>query len=293
MRARSLPRLVPARLALLAAASCAAPPPAGVPWPLAPSGWRTDPAWHDGRAEVCTYEATRTIYGLERRFVATAYTNKQRMDERTTTKAEGDAAGVEVFKHHWSERVPTERYDYDLSTATFTRTADLAPYKLTAATQEDCGASFKLLWREGERLAWLESVYLPGAGLREGALDARGVACEDALTLVLRDFPFEGATAGTSFPLALVPSQRSTRSVPFAPRAARVRYGGREPLALPAGALDAHRLVLEDAAGAALATYWFAADGTAPWLHALVRYEGPDGLSYRLRSLAREAYWER
>lgn len=289
-------RLVP--LALLASA-CTTNEVSSVPWPQRAEGWRTDPAWYDGKAEKCVYDATCTIYGVERRYDAMAYTNKQAMDEATTTKAADNAARrVEVFKHHWSERVPTENYDYDFSTATFTRTDDLAPYKLTAATQEDCGASFKQLWRDGRNLRWLESVYFPGTGLREGSLAAGGVLLGDALTLVLRDFPFETATPESLHELRLVASQRSTRPVPFEPMERRVRYDGPEVLELPIGTVLAQRLTLLGPSGGpgadvVQATYWFAAEADAPWLHALVRYEDPEGRAYRLRSLERSAYWER
>ena len=113
--------------------------------------WRTDRTWHDGLAEKCTYQAQRTIYGTARSFEAIAYTNKENVDTQTSCKSK-TAEGVEMFKHHWSERVPTEKYDYDFSTMSYTRAADMAAYKLSAATQEDCGASFKEVWRDGERL---------------------------------------------------------------------------------------------------------------------------------------------
>ncbi len=275
------------------APSPALPAAQGWPLPTESEGWRTDPVWWDGLAEKCVYDATRSIYGQAREYRATAYTNKQQMDARTTTKSSSDT-GVECFKHHWSERVPTERYDYDFSTATFTRTGDLKPFKLTAATQEDCGASFKSAWRDGRKLHWVESVYFPDAGFEEGELDAADdLHFTDALTLLLRDYPFE--TAGGEVPaiqLALVPSQRDTHSVPFAPVKHEVRYGGRETLELPVGTVDAHRLELASGSGV-VARYWFAADGGAPWLHALVRYEGPGGVTFRLRSIERTAYWRR
>ncbi len=286
-------------LALLAAlaltTSCApADPVNAVPdspaWPVGDGGWRTDPAWWDGLAEKCVYDATRSIYGVAREYRATAYTNKQQMDPRTTTKADG-GEGVECFKHHWSERVPTENYDYDFSTATFSRTSDLAPFKLTAATQEDCGASFKTMWRDGASLRFLESVYFPGGGVSEGHIrkGSDEVLLEDALTLVLRDYPFD---APRTIALRLVPSQRDTHRVPFEPVRREVRYGAREALELPVGTVDAHRLELVDG-DRVQARYWFAADGSAPWLHALVRYEGPGGVTFRLRSIERTAYWRR
>jgi hypothetical protein len=269
-----------------------------LPWKLRPDSWRTDAAWYDGQAEKCVYEATRTIYGTERKYLATAYTNKQQMDPATTVKAAGDDGGerVEVFKHHWSERVPTENYDYDFSTVSFTRTGDLLPFKLIAATQEDCGASFKQVWRDEKgELRWLESVYHPGAGLREGRLDGE-VLFEDALTLVLRDFPFGGGKGRDSTHLRILRSQKSPRSVSFEPGTSTVRFLGKETLELPVGSVEAFHLGVVSKRSYASPPgphYWFAADGSAPWLHALVQYEAPDGTTYRLKSLERTAYWER
>jgi hypothetical protein len=271
---------------------------AALPWRLPDEGWRTDRVWYDGQAEKCVYEATRTIYGVERRYLATAYTNKQHMDPGTTTKSAnpGGRGGVEVFKHHWSERVPTENYDYDFSTASFVRTDDLGPFKLTASTQEDCGASFKQVWRAGRRLAWLESVYFPGAGLREGRIGRLDVCFEDALPLVLRDYPFDGDEEGAEGKgggrrrLRVVPSQKSTHSVPFEPVTMELVPRGPETLELPVGSVDAFRLDLVAEGGERpRASFWFARDG----LHPLVRYEGPEGVTYRLRSVERTAYWER
>lgn len=261
--------------------------PAG---PLDETGWRTDRAWYDGLAEKCTYEATRTIYALERSYVATAYTNKERASSKVTVKDDG--GDVEVFKHHWSERVPTENYDYDFSTMTYTRASDLTPFKLTASTQDDCGASFKELWRDGGRLRYLESVYFPGTGRRDGIVrgDADDVVLADALTLTLRDFPFD---APRDLELTVVPSQKSTKPVPYDPEKRVARHAGRQTLQLPVGAVDAHRIDLVRPDRSVEASYWFAADGTAPWLHALVQYEGPEGITYRLKTIERTAYWRR
>ncbi len=278
----------------LALTSCGGSQPIGapgVPWQLRVDSWRTDPVWDDGLAEVCVYAATRTIYGVPRDYEATVYTNKQHMDLSTTTKASG-AGGVEVFKQHAAERVPTENYDYDFSTATFTVTRNLAPYKLTAATQEDCGASFKQVWRDGAQLRWSESVYFPGAGMAEGLLARDDAQFVDALPLVLRDFPFE-ASPGEGIVMWLVPSQKDTHRVPFEPVACEVVHIGEEVCELPLGQLEAHHLRVTAEGGGLVGDYWFAADGGAPLLHALVRYEGPDGQSYRLSSLGRRAYWER
>lgn len=261
-----------------------------LPWVIQESGWRSDPAWHDGQAEKCVYAATRSIYGVERRYLAVAYTNKQAMDPRTSTKSV-DGTGIEVFKHHWSERVETENYDYDFSTASFTTSDRFQPFKLTVGTQEDCGASFKQVWREAQQLRSFESVYFPGAGIRSGQLERQDIVFEDALPLVLRDFPFEQQGAHE---LWVVPSQKSTKRVPFAPELRRVVARGEERLELPIGEMLGQRLDLLDATSGELeASYWFASDGSPPLLHALVRYEGAGGVSYALKSHLRTAYWER
>ncbi len=259
-----------------------------LPWLLREASWRTDRVWYDGLAEKCVYQATRTIYGRERTFEASAYTDKERADPDTTVKTEA-RDGLEVFKHHWSERVPTEHYDYDFSTSCYVRTEDLGCFKLTAATQEDCGASFKEIWRDDSAFSFFESVYFPDGGRKEGRIAERTAVFEDALPLVLRDFPFE---KGRSFVLAVIPSQKDVRAVPFEPAPMTVSCAGSETLDLPCGKVDAFRIELSSGEEER-ARYWFAAEGAAPWLHALVRYEGPHGVTYRLSSIERTAYWHR
>ena len=260
--------------------------------PVAPAAptWRDDPVWHDGLAEKCVYEASRTLYDVPRSYLATAYTDKELADPRTSVKTEAKD-GIAVFKHHWSERAPTENYDYDYSTMTYTRADDLSPFKLTAATQEDCGASFKEAWREGQTIRWFDSVYFPDGGRREGKLEvAPNLAFADALTLVLRDFDFDRRTERK---LLVIPSQRDTHRAPFEPRERVVRHVGESEIELPIGRVRAHELELGDTRGKVEARYWFASEGRPPWLHVLLRYEGVDGVAFRLKSHERVAYWKR
>jgi hypothetical protein len=239
------------------------------------------------------YEATRTIYGKERRYEATAHTNQEDADPASTVKSDAvkseSGALVRVFKHHWSERVPTENYDYDFSTMSYTKADDLSAWKITAASQEDCGASFKEAWLADGRFAWSESVYLPGAGRREGTLQ-REVVFFDALPLVLRGYDFEKRG---ELELAVVPSLKSNGPSSWKAERRRVRYAGESVEKLPIGEVRAHKLDLVEEDGTHEASFWFAADGKAPMLHALVRYEGPFGVSYRLKSHVRGAYWKR
>lgn len=281
---RALPMLGASLGGLLLA--CAALAPSSAP---TGDAWRTDRAWHDGLAEKCVYAATRTIYGKVRSYEATAYTNKEQVDPATTCKSRTDV-GIEMFKHHWSERVPTEKYDYDFSTMTYTSVADMSAYKLSAATEEDCGASFKEAWRDGQRLKWLDSVYFPDGGRREGAVKDGDAVFFDALTLRLRDFDFAGKK---DLKLRVVPMQKDTHQVSFEPLARTVKYVGTSTIEVPLGKLGCHELALQDEQGTTEARFWFAADGNAPLLHALVRFEGPQGITYALKSHERTAYWKR
>ncbi|MBL8857058.1 MAG: hypothetical protein JNL28_00955 [Planctomycetes bacterium] len=273
-------------VALLWACTTLASPPRA---PLPGEAFRNDRIWYDGLAEKCVYDATRTIYGEVRRYEATAYTNKENVDLATTAKSKTDQ-GVEMFKHHWAERVPTERYDYDFSTMSYTRVADMAAYKLTAATQEDCGASFKEVWRDGERLKWLDSVYFPDGGRREGTLKNGAAVFFDALTLRLRAYDF---VQHPDLELLVIPMQKDTHRVSFEPLKRTVRFVKTGEIEVPLGKVAAHELALVDEQGQVEARYWFAVDGTAPMLHALVRFEGPQGITYALKSHQRTAYWKR
>ncbi|MBM3976116.1 MAG: hypothetical protein FJ299_03900 [Planctomycetes bacterium] len=249
-----------------------------------------DPVWHDGRAEKAVYAASDEIYGRERSYEATCYTNLEHVDTRTTVKRE--SGGLAVLKHHWSERVPTENYDYDYSVSSYLRADGLAPFKLSVGTQEDCGASFKQLWpapQGGWR--WLESVYFPDGGLREGRLPAApGMALFDALPCLLRAYPFD---APREIALRLLPSQRSPRRCEWDPIEARVVYGGRERVEVGLGELEAHRLDVLDADRATLATYWMDVRAAAPWLHVMLASSGPGARTSALQSLERTKYWER
>ena len=87
--------------------------------------------------------------------------------------------------------------------------------------------------------------------------------------------------------------QRETDRIDWEPRPYRLVPRGRETVDVPAGAIDCWRIDLLRGRSTEVASYWFAADGSAPLLHALVRYEDATGVSFELVSLDRYPYWER
>jgi hypothetical protein len=91
----------------------------------------------------------------------------------------------------------------------------------------------------------------------------------------------------------MIPTQKDTHQDSFEPLERKIRYAGRSSQELPIGTIDAHELELVTPKGNVEARFWFDAETSAPRLHVLVRYEGPQGVTYRLRSLERKAYWDR
>jgi hypothetical protein len=261
-----------------------APAPEGRPG----GSWRTDPIWYEGKAEWALYDAVRPIYGVERRYEATLFTNKQSMDPETTTKASG-SGGVEVFKHNLSEMIPTAHYTYRFVTTSFVETGSLAPYKVVASTQEDCGASYRQFVVDRGRVKARQFCYFPGAG--EGMTEyvaPKRLAFHDALSLTLRDFPFDAPEKTT---LDLVPDQTDTHETSLVAANATVEYVGRETVTVPFGALDTHHLRVTHPrdGGTTTSDFWFAAD--PEMLHVMVKYAGPYGVRYELKKHGWWAYW--
>ncbi len=256
--------------------------------------WRTDPVWYDGQAELADYNATRIIYGQHRDYVARIMVNKEKASPRTFTKA-ADDQGREVFKLHVRDDPPTEKYTYHFSTMAYIGTDDLKSLKLDMGSQEDCGASMKLVVNHNGELNWKQYSYFPNEGWREGEMDdpPANLVFKDAMPLVLRGYPFDEPR---DIDLAVLPDQKTTKWSPMRPKRMTVRYVGRETLDLPIGSVDAHHLRLvprgwkgQDAyKSREHVDYWFAADPAMR--HVMVRYDS-QGQTYRLQSLKRGAYW--
>lgn len=255
--------------------------------------WRDDPVWHDGKAECAVYDAVRVIYGEPRAYQARLYTNKEMADPVTKTKS-SDSRGREVFKHHLREDAATENYAYHFSTMVYVGAADLKSLKIDIGSQEDCGATFKQFVNHAGTLQWHQFSYFPDEGHCSGSYSPpANLAYHNALSLVLRGYPFDEPR---EVEIALVADQTSNRLTPAEPLpgAGTIRYVGREALVLPVGTVDAHHLRVT--AGQQTHDYWFAARGEGgaglAGLHIMVQYEGPGGLSYKLRGVDRRAYWE-
>ncbi|MEM1212013.1 MAG: hypothetical protein AAGI68_06900 [Planctomycetota bacterium] len=267
--------------------------PASAPAVAGPSGldnaWARDAVWNDGQVEDARYAATRLIYGAPRTFTARLFTNAEDYAPSTTTKANwrGGGSPLRVFKHHAREDVPTENYTYHFSTMAYVGIDGRTPVKVEMGSNEDCGATFKSAVVDGSSLRWFQSSYFPEEGVDGGRVELSAespVVFHDALTLVLRGFPFE---APADLQLRVVPEATTTKWSPVQPIAATVRLSGKTTLELPIGTVEAYELEVAYEDGRQ-ERYWFHADAAKQ--HVLV---AADTLTQRLRleSLRRWAYW--
>ncbi len=258
--------------------------------------WRSDPIWYAGKAEYSVYEATRPIYGSTRTFDAVAIINKQIMDPKTGTKTSDweRKNQTEVFKQNVREVIPTDNYDYKYLTTSFIRTDTLDAWKMTMSSQEDCGATFKEYRRNGKYINGLQMSYFPDEGHQQKRISAPNgrFQFQDALSLTLRDYDFDAATH-PEMTLQLLPDQTHTHLTSMDAVDAVVTYEGLESLALPIGEIDAHHLKVDAGDVGGISEYWFAADGGSDWLHVMVQYQGPYGVTYHMKSHQWWAYWER
>jgi hypothetical protein len=253
--------------------------------------WRTDAAWHEGKAEWALYDAVRSIYGVPRSYEATIFTNREHLDPATGTKTlDHRAAGaVAVFKHTVSEIIPTENYTYRFLTSLHVQATSPGVVGLTMSSQEDCGSTFKRFTVRGGRVRADSYCYFPGAGERHVEYDGEP-EFHDAMLLTLRDRIADEIVPEAR--LTLVADQTDIHATEPRPDSATLRYLGKEDVTVPFGRLLTHHFRIEHAAdgGVTQSDYWLAAD---PGLrHVAVRYRGPYGVEYRLKKLGWWAYWD-
>lgn len=246
----------------------------------AQTSWKDDPIWYDGLVEKAVYDAQRVIYGRPRSHELVIFTNKEQHDLATLTKSDKSTETVEVFKHNHIEVVPTPNYDYKFATTSHLQTDNLTLTRLDASSQEFCGTSFKQYLRTADGTwEYFAFSYFPEEGRRTAQVRQadQPVVAEDSLPLFVRSFPFDNPQDQS---IALLPTQKSNKHVPYEPINATLRYAGEED--------DAHKVELV-VDGNVRGTYWLAKDRQ----HVMTRYEGADGTKLILKSLDRVDYWTR
>ena len=143
-------RLVASSLlvALALAGPRATAPSQGRPGPAGSFG--EDPAWDDGKAELCVYDAEEIVEGEKRRFEATSIVVAELFDPTTMVKKDDfELSFVPVLKCNWFLSVPTGVYRYQQMASLFLRRSDLLAMKVAFSSQEWCGTTFAE-WRRDQ-----------------------------------------------------------------------------------------------------------------------------------------------
>ncbi|MCA9255983.1 MAG: hypothetical protein KDA33_10115 [Phycisphaerales bacterium] len=247
------------------------------------------PAWDDGLAELCYYDAVDFIYGEPRSYTRVMLMNREWLnpDEMVKTESIKDASSLPVFKMNLIEEIPTQNYNYRYTVTTFLGRPGLRLEKLAASSQEWCGVTFKRLTRHADGLALDTYSYF------EGEADRRWTLAPDASV-----YPVEAvfalarqvASTGEAMRLQLLPKMRSTHtSEPALTACALSREASGRRVSTPFGDSQTHRITLAEASGTWIATY----DVEAAAPYRIVRYEDRDKLRLRLRFAERRAYWDR
>lgn len=253
--------------------------------------WAMNSLWDDGKAEVAIYDAERVVYGKPRSFEYVYILVKEDFNKefqvKTDTYDRDDL--YPVMKANLFCRIPTDAYPYHYLTSVFYKRENPGEvHKLTNTSQEWCGNTAKSFVDKGKNYQFDYQSYWDGQG-NGSARVAGGVWFEDQLSYTLRTLNF---AEGLTFDQVLYPSQISSKAIVPQAEAAQftVTKAAPEELAeLPAGLIrQPWKISVSRAEGPDL-NYWINGEGE----NLLLKMNSTDGRSLTLKSVTRDAYWER
>ena len=269
---------------LLVSVTCNQSPPS-YPYAteLKTSQWAMNSLWDDGLAEVATYQTSRHVYGIPRVFESILITVKEDFTPQYYVKADFPSAvdSLAVFKLNVISTIPTENYDYHYLTSIFvTRKNPIHLIKLTVASQEWCGNTFKEVRNWNGLFQFIFHSYFDGEGDGSLDLDFRiGDLLEDQLALTLRSLPFE---EGYCWDTRIMDSLVTNRIQPLPQwRRAQIRVDGLETLG------DRQTWNVNVQRDGLSQHFWF--EETYP--HIMVQFTSSDGRELKLKHLSRRKYW--
>lgn len=245
--------------------------------------WAMNSLWDDGLAEVATYQTTRHVYGVPRSFESVLITVKEDFSRQYYVKADfpDTVNSLAVFKLNVVATIPTENYNYHYLTSIFvSRKSPAHLIKLTNASQEWCGNTFKEIQNLNGLLKFIFHSYFDGEGDGSLALDFRiGDLLEDQLPLTLRSLPFE---EGYRLYTRILDSLVTNRIQPIPQwRDAQITVVGLEPL----GARRTWNVSVQR--DGLSQNFWF--DEIYP--HIMVQFTSSDARELKLKTISRRKYW--
>lgn len=251
------------------------------------SDWGLDPVWDDGRAEVATYEAARTVYQQPRRFETVLITVKEDFTKAFYVKADPPSDGKDlltVLKLNIVSEIPTEQYPYRYLTSVFVdRAQPMRVVKMTTSSQEWCGNTFKefIGWDGRPRLIFYS--YFDHQGDGTYLVDLRaGDLLEDQIPVSFRSLSFK---PGLEFVTHFIETQITNQvSMPRLLDAA-ITVTGLEPIETGIGTIPSWNVEVK--AESLTQHYWF--EQASP--NILTRFTSSDGRQLVLKARTRRKYW--
>ncbi len=149
-----------------------------------------DSYWHDGKAELNSYQMTISRYGQVRQaqgvavYVTEPFSESQRVKVDDPGKNPRDV--VDALKLNLVRDFQTGIYDYNTMVSVFVRSRDFSPLKVTFSSAEWCGHVFEeLLFHPGKITGFYNSYFEGETGARDLVWPKGGIS-EDSLWILLR-----------------------------------------------------------------------------------------------------------
>ncbi len=275
--------LLIALLIIVAPAAQSAPPDYGPAF---------DQAWHDGKAELASYDLTYTRYGQTRTGTAATVIVTEPFSDAARVKSDRGGPGTfSALKFNLAEDFPTGVYDYNLMTSVFVATqstpspgglaaGDVA--KISFSSQEWCGQAWQqTAFRprdQADSVHQISHSYFESEGDAEQSLPhPDGGFAEDALILWARGLAGPVLAPGESVEIPLYRSAAIQR-LRHLPAAWDTATLSRDSKTQATATIESNR---------GPRTYTFTLDDTGM----LTKLERSDGYSLKLRGVERMPYW--
>ncbi len=172
--------------------------------------WAENNLWDDGKGEVATYAATRTVYGKPRNFDYTYISVKEVFNNEFHTKTDDDKRNdlYDVIKVNAFCRIETMKYPYHyLTSSFFIRKNPFMLHKFATSSQEWCGTTYKEIDLNQGILQMTYHSYWDKEGTGEYSF-GRNLLLEDQLIYSLRSLKFSN---GLNFEGNVLESQVSSK----------------------------------------------------------------------------------
>ncbi|MEM8963205.1 MAG: hypothetical protein AAGD38_17100, partial [Acidobacteriota bacterium] len=251
------------------------------------TGWMQNDYWFDGTAEINQYASTRIMYGTPRPTDETAHIIvTEKHDPELLVKADDwrRPGLLDVVKFNYVTSARTGVYTYHQMFSFFFAQSDLRLAKMTLASHEWCGNTFKELVNVEGRESYDFNTYWDGQGNGSHDVDfPDGLVVYDSLPVQLRALPWR---LGLRTELDLLPSQLSSKAPRPRWSRATLEVTAEETIEVEAGRFTTWVVELEHDRGTD--RLWF----ETAFPHRMIRWEAASGDTHALRASTKMPYWQ-